>query len=139
MEVLKKCSLDTCPMRAVTCKFVLDFNPKYDKVRTLWERERTVAIRATDKDRVAKVREIDLKHIPTVEPILVTDIDAGIVRCKADASAPLGKSLSLDQVAEAFGITRPRVQQIEARAKEKILAEKKDFADYLGVIQSDDE
>jgi len=133
LEVLKKCSVDICPMRATTCRYLLDFNPRYDKVRTLWERERVAALRSPERDRLARVADVDAKHIPTVEPILMADISAGIVRCKADASAPLGRSLSLDQVAETFGITRPRVQQIEARAKEKILAEKNSLLDWEGV------
>lgn len=139
MEVLKKCSPDTCPMRATTCRYLLDFNPRYDKVRTLWERERVTALRSPDQERVARVGDVDAKHIPTVEPILMADITAGIVRCKADVSAPLGRSLSLDQVAETFGITRPRVQQIEARAKEKIMAEKKSLLDWEGVQAEGDE
>lgn len=135
MEALKKCSTDTCPMQASACKYVLDFNPKYDKARTTWERERREAAAGPQEGRLERVMAVDRVHKPLVEPILMADIRSGIVRCKADAGAPLNENLSLDQIAETFGITRPRVQQIEARAKEKLLSERKEFADYLSAVK----
>ena len=132
MEALKPCSPATCPMRASTCKYLLDFNPKYDKARTQWERERAEALRSDAPDRAARVAAIDARNKKVVDPVLEKDIKLGIVRCKADIEVPLNKALSLDEIARTFGFTRPRVQQIEARAKEKIIAARKEFQPYIG-------
>jgi len=123
-------------MRATSCKYILDFNPAYDKARTQWDRARAKILQQNLKNRAAAVGKIDEEFEAVVEPIVQKDIDAGIVRCKADMEVPLNDNLSLDQIAETFGITRPRVQQIEVRAKEKILRERKAFTDFLAVIQS---
>ncbi len=137
MEILKQCSTVTCPMRATACKYQLDFNPKYDRIRTKWERERTLALAKPRGERERAVRKVDEKFLPILEPILMEDIKKGIVKCKADFDVPINDNLSLDQIAETFGITRPRVQQIEVRAKEKIAKERKEFQDFIGVVQAE--
>lgn len=131
MEVLKPCSLVTCPMRASTCKYILDFNPKYDKTRTQWDKDRADAMRQVPGQRMQAVTVIDAKYLAMLEPILQADIEAGIVKCKADREVPINGSMSLDQIAEAFGITRPRVQQIQRRAEKKILEVKRQFSDFM--------
>ena len=118
-------------MRASTCKYILDFNPKYDKLRTAWDQERAAAMRQTPGHRMEAVMKIDERHLAELEPILTADIIAGIVKCKADQEVPINGSMSLDQIAEAFGITRPRVQQIQRRAEKKLLEIKSQLSDFL--------
>ena len=35
-------------MRATRCNYLLDFNPKFDKLRTEWDRERQAAMAGAD-------------------------------------------------------------------------------------------
>ena len=69
-----------------------------------------------------------------MRPIVERDIKARTVKCKADHEAPFNQMLSLDQIASIFGITRPRVQQIEVRARKKIMELKNELAEV--VVQS---
>jgi len=131
VEILKKCSLVTCPMRATNCNYILDFNPIYDKVRSEWDRQRGKAKQSTAPDRAAVVAKLDQEFLADIEPILTKDINLGIVRCKADIEVTLSKNLSLEEISQTFGITRPRIQQIEARAEQKIAEEKASLSDYL--------
>ena len=131
MEILKRCSLVTCPMRAATCKYALDFNPKYDKLRTQWERRRAPALALPRSDRRDAVVKVDKEFLDILEPLMSVDVKEGIVKCKADLDVPLNENLSLDQIAETFGLTRPRVQQIESRAKKKILQERTELMEYM--------
>lgn len=119
-------------MRAVTCNYLLDFNPKFDKVKTAWIRARNEA-RARG---AAAVVEVDQKFVALVSPLVEEDVKKGTAKCKADLESPFNESLSLEQIADIFGITRPRVQQIEARAKRKIEEVKQELA---GLIQSPEE
>lgn len=132
MEILKPCSPDTCPMRAVTCNYLLDFNPKFDKVKTAWLQARTAA----RKSDVKKLAEVDHRFISMVTPLVEEDVKAGMAKCKADLASPFNESLSLEQIAEIFGITRPRVQQIEARAKKKLAEVRQEMGD---LVQSPEE
>lgn len=116
-------------MRATRCNYLLDFNPKFDKLRTEWDRERQAAMAGAD--RLKALDAADAKHLPLITPLLEADIKEGKVRCKADHDVPSAEPLSLDQIAGLFGITRPRVQQIEARARRKMEELKREFGDYL--------
>jgi hypothetical protein len=127
MEILKPCSPVTCPMRAVTCNYLLDFNPKFDKIKTAWMRARK---EAESRGRSAVV-EVDRKFVALVSPLVAEDVKEGLAKCKADWESPFNESLSLEQIAQIFGITRPRVQQIEARAKKKIEEVKEELADLV--------
>lgn len=129
MEILKRCSPVTCPMRATRCNYLLDFNPQYDKLRTEWDRSRQAALGAPD--RLRALEAVDARYVPLLEPLLEGDIKAGKVRCKADHDVPSAEPLSLDQIATLFGITRPRVQQIEARARRKMEELRQEMSDYL--------
>ena len=126
-DILKPCSPETCPMRAVTCNYLLDFNPKFDKVRTQWARARK---EANGDVQAAKV--VDDKFISLIQPILDQDIVDKKAKCKADLQVPFNKHLSLDEIAAIFGISRPRVQQIEVRAKDKIALLKQELVDVIG-------
>ena len=123
-------------MRAMRCKYLLDFNPKYDRARTKWERERSLAKAQPRGEREKAIQAVDKKFLPILTPILFKDIKEEKVKCKADVGVPLGDALSLDQIARMFGITRPRIQQIEVRAKEKIARERKELEGFVGVAHS---
>jgi hypothetical protein len=116
-------------MRAARCNYLLDFNPRFDKLRTEWDRERQAAM--ASQDRLRALDAADAKFIPLIEPILEEDVREGRVRCKADSDVPCAEPLSLDQIAGLFGITRPRVQQIEARARLKMAELRHEVRDFL--------
>ncbi len=123
-------------MRAMRCKYLLDFNPKYDRARTKWERERELAKAKPRGEREKAIQAVDEKFLPILTPILLKDIKEEKVKCKADVGVPLDKALSLDEIARMFGITRPRIQQIEVRAKEKIARERKELEGFVGVAHA---
>lgn len=129
MEILKRCSPITCPMHATKCNYLLDFNPRFDKVKTEWLQEREAAMKSPG--RLAAAAAVDDRYLAMLEPILAADIKAEQVRCKADYEVPSSEPLSLDQIAGIFGITRPRVQQIEARARMKMAQMRREVQDYL--------
>ena len=133
-EILKPCSPATCPMRAVTCNYLLDFNPKFDKVRTQWARAR----KEVNGD-VQAAQAVDEKFMALIQPILDQDVVDKKAKCKADLQVPFNEHLSLDQIAAIFGISRPRVQQIEVRAKGKIAELKQELVDVIGTTEEESE
>lgn len=122
-------------MRAVTCNYLLDFNPKFDKIKTAWVRARK---EAEPKGRSAMV-EVDRKFVNLVTPLVAQDVKDGVAKCKADVESPFNESLSLEQIGKIFGITRPRVQQIEARAKNKIAESRGELAELVQSQSNSDE
>jgi len=110
-------------MRVTGCNYLVDLNPKVDRLRILLEKPARNGSRE-------KVRML-------LEPAVLKDVKEGRAFCKADFDAPFQNTLSLDQIAETFGITRPRVQQLEARARRKIEKERLALGDF--VVESPDD
>ncbi len=104
-------------MRVTTCNYLVDLNPKVDRLRTALAEAKA----AGDKRKVEEV----------LEPAIHADVKVGKALCKADFDAPFQTTFSLNQIAETFGLTRPRIQQIEARAQEKILKERETLGDFV--------
>jgi DNA-directed RNA polymerase sigma subunit (sigma70/sigma32) len=110
-------------MHVTGCNYLVDLNPKVDRLRTALAKARS----AGDGKQLEEV----------LEPAIRRDVKDGRAFCKADFDAPFQTTFSLDQIAETFGLTRPRVQQIEARAREKIEKERAALEDF--VVESPDQ
>jgi DNA-directed RNA polymerase sigma subunit (sigma70/sigma32) len=115
-------------MRVTTCNYLVSLHSKYDRLRTAWEK-----VKDSKNGHRAEAERLSA----LMQPILMAEVEGGRARCKADADAPFQNTLSLDQIAKTFGITRPRVQQLEARARAKIMGERATLGDYL--VESDPE